>query len=89
MLPSHPGSPRRVPRDGRPWEPLGREEGMHGGCASRSSECRILARTGCRTRIVEEETSAGNEGLVKLGANWWDLMGMTRMEWERNCRESG
>lgn len=60
---------------------------MSGGCASRSSECRILALAGCRTRIVEGETSAGNEALVKLRANWWDLMGMTGMEWERNCRE--
>lgn len=62
---------------------------MSRGCTSPSSECRILSRARCRARIVEGETSAGNGGLVRLGANWWDLMGMTGMEWERNYWESG
>lgn len=41
-----------------------------------------VSSSGCRARIVEGETSAGIEGLGRLGANWWDLMGMTRTDWE-------
>lgn len=79
MLPSYPGSlsPAASPGAG-PWEPLGRERGMS-ALLSAASGPRWLPRT------VEGETSAGNEG---LGANWWDLMGMTGMDWERNYQDS-
>ena len=36
---------------------------------------------------MEGETSAGSEGLVRLGTNWWDLVGMTGRERGRNYQE--
>lgn len=81
MLRSHPGSlcPVQLPPG----------PGMCGdppGGASRPSESRLLASAAFGALT---ELQPGSEGLVRLGTNWWDLMGMTGKEQGRNKLPGG
>lgn len=84
--------PIGVPRAGGLESPHSLRGGGGGSvpsCASRSSESRLLASFCFGALIVEGETSAGSEGLVRLGTNWWDLMGMTGRERGRKKQSGG
>lgn len=52
--------------------------------AARSSESQIRDSSGCGAGVVEAEISVGSEGLVRLGTNWWDLVGTVGRGWGRN-----
>lgn len=94
--PPHPGqaacAPSVSPGQAAWRAPTACGEGGGGSvpsCASRSSESRLLASFCFGALIVEGETSAGSEGLVRLGTNWWDLMGMTGRERGRKKQSGG